>query len=57
MSAKSILDNHEANEMRLIAAQIIYDLWEAGQVNQLRMLEVQARMSREKLVEGLVPNE
>lgn len=43
------LGDEEANSQRLIAAQIIWNLWHSGQREQLRMLEIQARSSREDI--------
>jgi hypothetical protein len=39
----------EANQLRLIAAEIIHKLWEAGEVTQLELLEMQAKRSVEDL--------
>jgi hypothetical protein len=38
----------ESNQKRLIAAQIIYDLWMAGETTQLELLEAQAKRSIEE---------
>ncbi len=38
----------EANELRLIAAEIIRKLWVAGENTQLELLEMQAKRSREE---------
>lgn len=38
-----------ANQMRLIAAEIIHKLWKAGEKTQLELLEMQARRSVEDI--------
>lgn len=38
-----------ANQLRLIAAEIIHKLWVAGETTQLELLEMQARRSVEEL--------
>ena len=38
-----------ANQLRLIAADIIHKLWKAGEVTQLELLEMQAKRSVEDL--------
>ncbi len=39
----------ENNELRLVAAQIIYDLWKSGDIGQLKLLRDQAEASIEFL--------
>lgn len=41
----------EANELRLIAADIIHTLWEAGESAQLDLLQMQAKASVDDLSE------
>jgi hypothetical protein len=38
-----------ANQLRLIAADIIHKLWKAGESTQLELLEMQAKSSVEDL--------
>lgn len=38
-----------ANQLRLIAADIIHKLWKAGEATQLELLEMQAKRSVEDL--------
>lgn len=41
------MEKTEANQIRLIAAEIIRKLWEAGETTQLELLHVQAKRSLE----------
>jgi hypothetical protein len=40
--------DYEANQLRLIAADIIHKLWIAGQTTQIELLEMQAKRSVEE---------
>lgn len=51
------MDDHEANQKRLIANEIIRQLYEAGQADQLRILQISANRALEILKErGTVPS-
>lgn len=43
-----MIDHSEANQLRLIAADIIHKLWEAGETTQLELLGIQVRRSLEE---------
>lgn len=44
---QTIKDSDQANNLRLVAAEIIYQLWEAGETTQLELLMMQAKRSIE----------
>ncbi len=48
----------EANDLRLFAAEVIARLYKAGQLDQLRLLEIQVKRSLEvaKAETGKVPS-
>lgn len=52
------MDDHEANEKRLIANEIIRQLYEAGQLDQLRILQISTNRALElaKELTGKVPS-
>lgn len=39
----------DANQLRLIAAEIIHKLYDAGEITQLELLEMQAKRSVEEI--------
>lgn len=42
------LEGNAANKLRLVAAEIIHKLWQAGETTQLEVLKMQAERSLEE---------